>query len=152
MIGLLNKDNFWLQNIPNDSVDLFDLSIYNISTPYTQDTFLLKPRLDNNTYIEGATPQEIYDYEDNKFPFEISRRQLRLQWQLDGRELTEIDDLLEQMPEITEQDKINKITAKNAWTESIIFLRKDYLMQVLGIELLGSRQALNDFFNRANNL
>lgn len=121
---------------------------------YTYTRNFVKPKFNNETMeaYEGATPQEVEDYQDQFFAEEVSRRQLRLQWQLDGRELSEIDNYIETMPETTEHERISKIIVKNAWSESITFLRKDLLMQGVGIELLGSKQELNLFFNRASQL
>ena len=152
MIGLLNKDNIWLQNIPDEAVDQFDEELYNFGIAYSYSNNLIKPKLEKSEYIEGATPQEIEAYHDQFFAEEISRRQLRLQWQLDGRELSEVDNYIEAMPETTQSERISKITVRNAWNESITFSRKDPLMQGVGVELLGSKQELNLFFNRASQL
>lgn len=143
---ILNEDNtFYTQMFAESSQP-------ENAIKYTYTGNFVKPKfnIELNEPYEGATVEEIEAIEDANFPNEISRRQLRLQWQLDGRELSEVDDYIEAMPEATETERISKIIVKNAWNESITFLRKDPLMQGVGIKLLGSKQNLNEFFNRAS--
>nr|WP_317631379.1 hypothetical protein [uncultured Flavobacterium sp.] len=152
MITLL-KNNFYVTTVTYEGYqsnknfyDTLDRTEIN----YDSDLGFLKPKLEGGKYIEGATADEIETYNDQFFAEEISRRQLRLQWQLDGRELSEVDNYIEAMPKTTEDERISKIIVKNAWNESITFSRKDPLMQGVGIKLLGSKQNLNEFFNRAS--
>lgn len=149
MIAVL-YNNKWMLNTDDSNRSLYE-NLYTISNViYDTSLNYLKPKLEDGIYIESATQEEIDTHNDSLYPTEISRRQLRLQWQLSGRDLSEIDELLERMLETTDEDKINKIIAKNAWNESITFVRTDTLMQTLGVLLLGSKQELNNFFQNAN--
>lgn len=151
MIAIL-YNNKWMLNTDESNIHLYENNYTISNITYDSELGFISPTLLNGIYVEGATQQEIETYNDQLYPNEISRRQLKLQWQLDGRELSEIDDTINSMPETTEQQRISKITAKNAWQESIVFERKDILIQNLGLSLFNNIQELNNFFNRANNL
>lgn len=142
MIGLLNKDNIWLQNVPEDSRDLFDTELYNFGIVYNNNGFL-KPKLDRDKYIEGATADEIEAYEDSFYPEKVTALQFKMQALIECLN-DDIDNAINNLPEP------NKSVALLKYENATEFVRKDVLVITIGQMIGLSKQEINEFFLNAS--
>lgn len=145
MIGLLNKSNIWLQNIGDEDVELFDVELYNFGIPYMGYDNLIKPKLEGDNYIEGATQEDIDFHNSLIYPNSVTALQFKMQLLKEG--LSEsVNNAINSLKEP------EKSIAKLKYEYATEFIRTDELVLSIG-EMIGKdKQGINDFFLNSSKL
>lgn len=108
----------------------------------------LKPYFNFTTreYYEGATQEELDEYNKSLVPEVVTKLQLKLQLTLSGFDLTLIDNAISQLPE--PQRSLTSIS----WNDATIFERSNPLLINLATQLGLTSLDLDNIFINASNI
>jgi hypothetical protein len=109
-------------------------------------TDLIKPKWENDTWIEGATPEEIAEYQKNLVPQIITRRQFKIALAILGKNEQDILNGISQLPEPTRTIATISYTEAGTFERSnpeLIFVGKTFLQmtdeQIDNVFVIGSQ-------------
>jgi len=77
------------------------MEFYTETAPPTNKNFL-KPKVENNIWIEGATAEDLLEYQRSLIPQEITRRQFKIALAVLGKNEVDILNGINQLPEPTQ--------------------------------------------------
>lgn len=101
----------------------------------------------DDTISDGATPEEILEFNKNKVPKTISQMKLRMQLILSGISVASIYTIINQIPDLTQRELI-----LTKWEYAVTMERKDPMLNQMA-ELLNITQLqLDEIFVNGNKL
>lgn len=108
----------------------------------------LKPyfNFDTREYYEGATQEELDEYNKSLVPEVVTKLQLKIQLTLSGFDLTLIDNAINQLPE--PQRSLTSIS----WNDATLFERNNQLLISLATQLGLTSLDLDNIFISALNI
>jgi hypothetical protein len=137
----LNLDGFYLgvklEN--NEGMEFFT------QTPPPSNTNFIKPQVIDDVWFEGATEEEIEEYQKSLIPPTISQMNLRLQLIAENISIASVYDTIEQIP-----DAITKETIYTKWEYALIFERADQTLNQMAQMLNVSQEQLDRIFINGN--
>jgi hypothetical protein len=113
--------------------------------PFPPNNNFIKPKWDNDKWIEGATEEEIEEYKKSLIPPTISQMNLRLQLIAENISIASVYDTIEQIP-----DAITKETIYTKWEYALIFERADQTLNQMAQMLNVSQEQLDRIFINGN--
>ena len=113
--------------------------------PFPPNNNFIKPKWDNDKWIEGATEEEIEEYQKSLIPPTISQMNLRLQLIAENISIASVYDTIEQIP-----DAITKETIYTKWEYALIFERADQTLNQMAQMLNVSQEQLDRIFINGN--
>jgi hypothetical protein len=113
--------------------------------PFPPNNNFIKPKWDNDKWIEGATEEEIEEYKKSLIPPTISQMNLRLQLIAENISIASVYDTIEQIP-----DAIIKETIYTKWEYALIFERADQTLNQMAQMLNVSQEQLDRIFINGN--
>ena len=113
---------------------------------FNKSNFYIKPILDfqNNTFIEGATPEEIVEANNPIVPESISQMKLRKQLILSGISISSIDALIQSLPQP------NRDLIYTMWEYAVVFDRNNPELNAMAQMLNISSEQLDEIFINGN--
>jgi hypothetical protein len=113
--------------------------------PFPPNNNFIKPKWDNDKWIEGATEEEIEEYKKSLVPPTISQMNLRLQLIAENIPIASVYDTIEQIPNAT-----TKETIYTKWEYALIFERADQTLNQMAQMLNVSQEQLDRIFINGN--
>ena len=113
--------------------------------PFPPNNNFIKPKWDNDKWIEGATEEEIEEYKKSLIPPTISQMNLRLQLIVENISIASVYDTIEQIPDATIKE-----TIYTKWEYALIFERADQTLNQMAQMLNVSQEQLDRIFINGN--
>jgi hypothetical protein len=142
MVSIVDTEGFFIgYNSINASIEQ---GLIYVETPIT--TNLIKAKWDGLQWVEGATPEEIAEYQKSLVPQVITRRQFKIALAVLGKNEDDILNGINQLPEPTRTIALISYTEAGTFERSnpeLIFVGKTFLQmtdeQIDNIFVVGSQ-------------